>query len=254
MLLKIDLVCDVGCVRQNNEDMVLIGDKTYRDACEKDGFDLSENARFAAIIADGMGGHSGGEHASEMALLHFQDFIDNLDSGLLQEELIAQLKQWTEKTHCFVVNEHINKNKPEWDGMGTTFCGIFFYEKIIFSLNIGDSRLYRFRNGILKQISSDHSMRQLTGDNTLPSNQIYNSFGAGDSVFIDIKDLSDKLFEDDIFLICSDGLCDMITDEQIEQILEQNPTTENLVNQAKEAGGKDNISVVLLQVKEITCD
>ena len=135
--------------------------------------------------------------------------------------------------------------------MGTTFCGLLFYENLIFALNIGDSRLYRFRDEILRQLSTDHSMRALTGDPTLPSNQIYNSLGAGDVAFIDIENLTGRIHDDDLFLICSDGLCDMIPDEEIEQVLLNEPSAGKLVEAAKRAGGKDNVSVILLKIKSV---
>ncbi|GHT52771.1 serine/threonine phosphatase stp [Bacteroidia bacterium] len=249
MLLKTDLNCNIGSVRQNNEDMILLAGELFRDKAQKMDFEPAENARMAAIVADGMGGHNGGEFASEMATLLFDDFIKELPAGLNEAEIASQLSQWCENTHRVIVNK--SNESEEYEGMGTTFCGLLFYEKMTFALNIGDSRLYRFRNGILKQISTDHSMRQLTGDNSLPSNQIYNSLGAGDSAFIDVKDLSEQLFNDDLFLVCSDGLCDMISDEEIEQILANEPSADKLVEAAKQAGGKDNVSVLLLKIKEI---
>jgi len=134
--------------------------------------------------------------------------------------------------------------------MGTTFVGMFSYEERIYMVNIGDSRLYRYRGGILKQLSSDHSMRELTGDMTTPSNVIYNSLGAGTSAFADFTELTGQLLDEDLFLICSDGLSDMLTDDQIEEVLHQEPTAINLIEAAKAAGGRDNVSVVLLRVTE----
>jgi protein phosphatase len=249
MLLKTDLNCNIGCIRQNNEDMILLAGEQFRDRAQKLDFVPADNARIAAIVADGMGGHNGGEYASEMATLLFDDFIQELPGSLNSQEVTAHLKQWCENTHHLIVAK--SNEGEEYEGMGTTFCGLFFYEKQVFALNIGDSRLYRYRNGILKQISTDHSMRQLTGDSTLPSNQIYNSLGAGDSAFIDVKEMSEQLFNDDIFLVCSDGLCDMITDDEIEHVLNTEPTAEHLVNAARNAGGKDNVSVILITIKEV---
>ncbi|GHT34459.1 serine/threonine phosphatase stp [Bacteroidia bacterium] len=249
MQIKTDLNCNIGCVRQNNEDIILLGDELFRDKAQKIDVELTENARYAAVVCDGMGGHNGGEYASEMAAQLFSDYILDLPAALTVEELTDLLKKWAENAHRIIVNK--STESAEYDGMGTTFCGILFYESLVFALNIGDSRLYRFRNGILKQISRDHSMRELTGDSSLPSNQIYNSLGAGDSAFIDVKDLTGQLFDGDLFLICSDGLCDMISDEETEQILAAEPVAEKLVEAAKAMGGKDNVSVILLSIKDI---
>lgn len=141
---------------------------------------------------------------------------------------------------------------PQYEGMGTTFIGMFSYEGRVYMMNIGDSRLYRYRSGILKQLSADHSMRELTGDESAPSNMIYNSLGAGTSAFADFIELTGQLLDEDLFLLCSDGLSDMFTDDQIEELLQYTPTAVHLIEAAKAAGGRDNISVVLLQVTEQT--
>ena len=140
------------------------------------------------------------------------------------------------------------EQNPEYQGMGTTFCGMLFYEKLVLAFNIGDSRLYRFRDNFLRPISKDHTMRQITGNQSFPANQLDNSLGAGASTFADVYDLTELIHDNDIFLICSDGLSDMVTDEEMEQILSTEPTAEKLVEAAKNAGGKDNVSVVLLKI------
>ena len=249
MLIKSDLNCDIGCVRQNNEDIVLLGGELFRDKSQTLSFEIAENARFAAIVADGMGGHNGGEIASEYAATFFSDFVMGLDSGLTEKEVTEKIKNWATIAHRNILKQGVEN--PEYEGMGTTFCGMLFYDNFVFAINIGDSRLYRFRNEILRQISTDHSMREYLNDSTLPSNQIYNSLGAGDSAYADVLNLSDQIFNDDLFLICSDGLCDMLSYEEIEQILLHEPTATKLVDAAKQAGGKDNVSVILLVVKEI---
>ena len=103
---------------------------------------------------------------------------------------------------------------------------------------------------MLKQLSVDHSMRELTGDMSQPSNLIYNSLGAGGKVFADVEEMTSQLISDDRFLICSDGLSDMLSDEEIASLLIGNADVEALVTAAKQAGGRDNISVILLTVCE----
>ena len=248
MFIKSDLNCNIGSVRPNNEDIILFGGELFRDQTQILDFEIEEKSRFAVAIADGMGGHSGGDIASEYAAQFFCDFVSELPDDLSAEEITEKIKDWTQIAHRNLLLQ--GTQNPEYNGMGTTFCGMLFYEKLVLAINIGDSRLYRFRNDILRQISTDHSMRQLTRNETLPSNQIGNSLGAGDSAFVDVKDLTGLIYDDDIFLICSDGLSDMITDEEIEQILLTEPSAEKLVEAAKNAGGKDNVSVVLLKIKE----
>jgi protein phosphatase len=228
--------------------MILFAGNLYRDTTYRLAFELGENVRLAAIVADGMGGHNGGEHASQLACELFDDFVVNLSANLPIAELETLLKAWAEKTHALIVAKSCEG--AEYEGMGTTFCGLLFYEKIILALNVGDSRLYRFRNEILKQISKDHTMRELYNNPTLPSNQIYNSLGAGDSAFMDVTDISENVLPDDIFLVCSDGIVDMMTDEEIENSLTDEFSAEKLVEKARQNGGKDNISVILLRIKE----
>ncbi len=249
MIIKSDLICDIGCVRQNNEDMILLDGELYRDCCIESKYELTDNVRFTAVIADGMGGHNAGEVASEIVLKSFNDFLYNLLSNLKEDELISQINNWVHVTQSSLIelgNKHENLQ-----GMGTTFCGLMFYEKMVFSLNIGDSRLYRFRDGVLKQLSNDHSVRSLSGDMTVPNNVIYNSFGADGDVFVEIKNITEQIFDNDIFLLCSDGLSDMIPDEIIEHLLSQNASAQILVDKAKKAGGKDNISINILKIIEL---
>lgn len=246
MMLKAEIECDIGCVRANNEDMILFGSELFRDRSAKQVVELSDNAVFAAIVADGLGGHNGGELVSEIALRCFDDFTLDLSKGLDDSDIILSLKEWTRRTHRLILDK--SHAHTEYAGMGTTFCGILFYSERAFALNIGDSRLYRFRDGILKQMSSDHSLRTLTGDMAQASHQIYNSLGAGEAAFIDIKNLTGTMLENDLYLICSDGLSDMIPDEETARILTETPTAGALISAAKNAGGKDNISVILLKI------
>ena len=249
MFIKSDLKCDIGSVRPNNEDIILFGGELFRNQTQTLDFEITEKSRFAVAIADGMGGHSSGEIASEYAAQFFCDFVSELPDDLSLEELSEKIKGWAQMAHRNILLQGVQN--PEYNGMGTTFCGLLFYEKLVLAFNIGDSRLYRFRGGILRPISTDHSMQKLTNNQSLPSNQIYNSLGAGDSAFVEIKDLTGLIHDDDIFLLCSDGLSDMITDDEIERVLlMEEPTSEKLVDAAKNAGGKDNISVVLLSIKE----
>lgn len=249
MLIKSDLNCDIGCVRQNNEDMILLGEELFRDKAHTLDINVTKESRFAAIVADGMGGYNSGEIASEFGLTTFRCFVHSLPEGLSVEEITEKIKEWAQTTHRDILTKGIEGS--EYKGMGTTFCGMLFYENLILALNIGDSRLYRFRNGILRQLSIDHSERQRTGDQSLPSNLIYNSLGAGKTTFIDVDDLTERIFDEDIFLVCSDGLCDMISDDEIEKILFTQPTTDKLIEAAKRAGGKDNVSCILLIINKI---
>ena len=242
--IKASLCSDMGCVRQNNEDMILLNGELYRDESLDMEFNIDDLSRFAAVVADGMGGHEGGEFASELAAQAFDEFLNNLPPQFTPEQLIAQAKQWAADTHAMINRKGVEL--PQYLGMGTTFVGLFSYEGRVYSINIGDSRLYRYRATILKQISEDHSMRNLTGDNSVQSNLIYNSLGAGDSIFADVDDMTEKILPDDRYIICSDGLSDMLSDDEIDAILDSGGGVQELIAAAKAAGGKDNVSVICL--------
>lgn len=247
MKLNIKAICDKGRIRQNNEDMILIGNTIVRDSkihIEKEISDI--NKIFFTAVADGMGGHNAGEIASELVLKEFSKRIELLESNLSEKELREKFQNWAKEIHHIVLeegNKDINKK-----GMGTTLIGLLFYNVNIFYINVGDSRLYRFRNGYLMQISKDHSLQEITGNKTIPSNIIVNSFGGGDDIFIDFE-RSGKILNQDLFLLCSDGLSDMLTEDEIENILKQEKDpVDKLFLEALNKGGKDNISIVLIEV------
>jgi protein phosphatase len=107
--------------------------------------------------------------------------------------------------------------------------------------------LWLIPDGILKQISTDHSWQELYHDKSLPSNVIYNSLGGG-KVFIDVHEMTGKIFKGDKSIVCSDGLSDMQTDTEIETImLSPDYSADKLVEAAREAGGLDNVSVILVE-------
>lgn len=257
--MKIELHCrlitDVGCVRTNNEDMILLNGEYYRDQEAEQSYTLEGDARFTCLVADGMGGTNGGEFASELALQYFDQFLARVPDGLSEEDFQTLIDRWAKQTHRGIVNRGIEQ--PEYSDMGTTLTGLFGYGGRIYLINIGDSRTYRYRFGILKQISRDHSMQEKYHDPSYPSNMIYNCLGGGspeEEVFADLTDITEQVMSDDRFIICSDGLSDMLSDDEIEVILartlEEGATTTDtareLVDAAKKAGGKDNVSVLLV--------
>lgn len=242
--------CDVGCVRSHNEDMILLNGKLLRNQ-EFNGFYTIENKRrFIVAVADGMGGHAGGEVASEMALQFLDVFVASLPENMSQEDFTNAFRRWIDRTHSLINQK--GDNVPIYKRMGTTLVGLLAIEDHVYAFNVGDSRLYRYRDGILKQLSIDHSMREKYHDPSIPSNVIYNSLGGGgNSAFADLQDLTEMIFTDDRFLICSDGLCDMLSDDELCALCEENSSAVRLVNKAKEAGGTDNISVVIMDIKHI---
>lgn len=251
--ISIQLRSDVGCVRTNNEDMILLDGDFFRDGGMRDEILVSDSGRMAAAVADGMGGHNAGEVASETVLHLLDEFIVDLPEGLSPRDFRQEFDWWVERTHRKLLE--MGRSNREMAKLGTTLVGLLTYENCVYVFNIGDSRLYRFRNGILRQLTTDHTMRQKTGNMNIPSNQIYNCLGGnGPTSFADLTDITDKVFEDDVFLVCSDGLSDMLSDNDIEDVLNKKVDIDDLIEAAKRSGGKDNVSAILLEILDIRKD
>lgn len=244
MKLKIQAVSDTGCVRDHNEDMALVGHERVRDGGTSLTVGVDSDTVLPVAVSDGMGGCAAGEVASEMVIDALDDFSDDLPTDLTVDELTDSLRRWAETTNRLVV---MRGEAADTRGMGTTLCGVFFYGPHILMYNAGDSRLYRLRNGILRQLTTDHSMRELTGREDFPSSAMYNCFGLENDFFIDIKDITANVLDDDVLLICSDGLNDMLSDEEIESLT---PDADVLAEAALNAGGKDNVTIVSIKIGE----
>ena len=230
-----DAVCDIGCVRTNNEDRHFLRDESAAGEVT-----VNHNSRFCAIVADGMGGCEGGELASDIASQEFDTWVADLPSGLSKATVPSEAQAFALATH-----DLINRRGDElegYHGMGTTLVGLFFYENMPYWINIGDSRIYIYRDGILRQLSRDHP--------TQPANLIYNSLGTGSGAdtFADCDDI--PLFDGDCLLVCSDGLTDMVDDDCLALLMKQGAPASAFVASARAAGGKDNISVILLKLSE----
>ena len=133
--------------------------------------------------------------------------------------------------------------------MGTTLVAIALYEGRFYWMNCGDSRLYRLHEGKLQQLSTDHSLSNLTGEKS-HSHIITNCIGGGcKSSYIDIVECSDQVASGDTFLLCSDGLSDMLDDATIERLLNDGSDANGLCRAAEAAGGFDNVSVALIHVE-----
>jgi protein phosphatase len=250
--LGIHGISDVGRSREHNEDAI--------------GWDAD---MALVLLADGMGGHNAGEVASEMAV---HTIIDALSDVLTPEVLEANVIDSESAVREAVVfaNEEIHsqsQSRLEYAGMGTTIVLTLFHEDKVTYANVGDSRIYRVRGGELQRITSDHSLVQEMVDNGYLSeeealvstsrNLITRALGIAPEVEVDVK--TDLFDADDIFLLCSDGLSDLVAEPVILQtILDDSPdldkAAERLVAIANENGGTDNISVVLVGLHEAYSD
>jgi protein phosphatase len=241
---------DPGMVREHNEDCFLT---------------VPESG--IAILADGMGGHLAGEVASAMAidrvthsLLHaFAEMHRALPESGNSESfesaaLVEAIKAANSAIHA------ASMNRPEQAGMGTTIVAASFHDNLLTVAHVGDSRLYRYRHGVLNQVTEDHSMVQellrrglMTAEEARTSvnrNLVTRALGVDPSVEVEVKE---QPFEnDDIYLLCSDGLNDVLLDEEIAAILAQHPedldaATQQMITDVNARGGPDNVSIVLVR-------
>lgn len=237
----------VGCVRSNNEDMVLAYNQLIRsDACQFE-FMTEHRDRFVIALADGMGGHNAGEVASENTLSNLRFFIDDLPRGLTSGEFHEMILEWLQS-----INKMINARGIEDTSlkeMGTTLVAVLYYNGRYYWMNCGDSRLYRLRQGHLTQLSTDHSLYNPNSAKR-HSNIITNCIGAGcKNSYLDFFDITDDFLSGDTYLLCSDGLNDMVSDEVIEGLLNEQCTANALCEAAIEAGGYDNVSTCVFHVE-----
>ena len=247
MIYEICTQTDPGLARENNEDAVA--------------FDAATRL---CILADGMGGYNAGEIASGMAAAFIKS---EMSRWLSQAGLHASSKEVRRALEICVENANHSifnaaNSNPQYTGMGTTLVvGVFQNDRLMLG-HIGDSRCYRLRKGELQQISKDHSLLQeqldaglITPEQALTSlnkNLVTRALGVEDAVLLEVHEHKVEL--GDTYLMCSDGLSDMVRDEGIGTIMLADSTLEQkaaqLVVAANEAGGRDNISVVLVQAKQ----
>ncbi len=213
--------------------------------------------RFFAV-ADGMGGHNAGEIAAREATGQLSKWASRFflcpQTSIFPEHIISYLRFSIKNT-----NRHVNdlsKTNPFLKGMGTTICCLSLYGETAVFAHVGDSRLYHFHK-TLTQLTQDHSLANklfTTGNkSSLPSSYkgiITKALGTTHIIEPDINSFTIK--KNDLFLLCTDGLTDFVSDLEIEKTLQQTPSlkksTQKLIKTAKEKGGHDNITLLLIRV------
>jgi len=222
------------------------------------------------VLADGMGGYNAGEVASGMATSLISDGLQEAwNPGDVQRLSREEAKALSEK----LIREQIGRannaifttsqNNPECAGMGTTLVVCLFYDNFLTVAHIGDSRLYRLRGETMEQVTRDHSLLQEQLDSGLITpeeaklsqnkNLVTRALGIDPTVDAEIHVYETQT--DDSYVLCSDGLSDMVEDEEIRLTmitLKQNPnlTVQQLIQAANDNGGRDNISAMLIRVAE----
>ena len=247
MKLSISAASYVGSVRHNNEDMVLVGSRFIRNDQYWTMADTADSDRYLVALADGMGGHSSGEVASSDTLHNLQFYYGDLPSNLSVEDFNEAIFEWLESMNHIIDSK--GRVNDIYKGMGTTLVGLACYENRVYSLNCGDSRLYRQRNGVLTQMTTDHSLEKETGMRKHAS-IVTNCIGGGcNSSFFDMEEFAADILHGDVYLLCSDGLTDMLNDQEIETLLNLNADANALCEAAIKAGGLDNVSACVINVE-----
>lgn len=247
--LIISACSDCGLTREKNEDMLLVGDHLVRDDVFGTEYTLQSDDRCVLAVCDGVGGRRGGEVASHDAAKQLSMACKAMPAGLDAAALQQQMERWHLAEHCRL-NDMARCNGIDY-GMGTTLVSLLFYEDIVMWLNCGDSRLYRYRDGILRQLTTDHSLYNLT-HRPEDMHIITNSLGAGDDVpsYIDSCDISSQVHDGDIFLLCSDGVYDRVPDDELEHLIGGGADASTIVMVACEFGTQDNVSAIVARVAQ----
>jgi protein phosphatase len=192
-----------------------------------------------------MGGHEKGEEASELLLKCISDSF--MDGRISPENAEDSLRQLVSDVSCTLNMRGIEENQERI--LGCTLTGVIWIGSRTYLVNAGDSRTYRLRNGILKQLTTDDTERGITGDENA-SKLLLNAIGGGSHGRLTVEDITDRIMEGDTILVCSDGLTDMVDDEGIEEILcNKERPAESLVETANRNGGADNISVIVAHLE-----
>jgi protein phosphatase len=236
---------DKGRARSNNEDAVAL-----------------DEANALAVLADGMGGYNAGEVASSMAT----EFIKT-ELGRWLQEAASNASDPDVRRAMDICVDNANRaifnaanSNPQYAGMGTTLVVAVFRDGRLLLGHVGDSRAYRWRDGVLQQVTRDHSLLQEQIDAGLITpeqaafsankNLVTRAVGVEDTVLLETH-LHDTE-AGDIYLMCSDGLSDMLDDGSIAQTLQMHDSLDSLgqalVDGANDAGGRDNISLILVRV------
>ena len=247
MIYEICAQTDMGLERDNNEDAVALNVQTQ-----------------LCILADGMGGYNAGEVASTMAAAFIKSemgrWLSQVSAQANKKEVRRALEICIENANQAIF--HAARSNPEYAGMGTTLVVAVFQNDCLILGHIGDSRCYRLRGSQFQQLTKDHSLLQeqldaglvtpkqaLTASN---KNLVTRALGVENAVSVEINEHCVEM--DDLYMMCSDGLSDMVSAAAIARILKGASTLEQKAHQliviANDAGGYDNISVLLVQTKQ----
>jgi serine/threonine protein phosphatase PrpC len=244
---------DTGKIREHNEDAIA----TRIDSG-------------LLVLADGMGGYNAGEVASGIAVKIVMDLVTEAceredrngtepETGLMRQTIV--LRDAVSRANKII--HQTAKSQPQCEGMGTTLVACLFFDNRVSIAHVGDSRLYRLRKSRFEQLTMDHSLLQELVDRgfytqeeaqrSTNRNYVTRALGVEPGVDVDVQEVDVQT--GDVYLLCSDGLCDMVEDEDIHLTISTfnanlDTIGKQLIQLSNDNGGKDNISVILAQVLE----
>lgn len=244
---------DTGMVRDHNEDAIGTNRETG-----------------LMVVADGMGGYNAGEVASGIAVKTVLELVtegcqrqrrEDLEpeSGMMRQTIL--LRDAVARANKVI--HQTAKSQPQCEGMGTTIVACLFFDNRISIAHVGDARLYRARQGNFEQMTMDHSLLQELVDRGFYSqeeaarstNRNYVTRALGVEAMVQVEIQENEVQPGDIYLLCSDGLPDMVEDEDIHLTMSTfnanlETVGQQLIQLSNEQGGKDNISVILAEARE----
>ena len=241
--MKVKALTDIGLIRKKNQDS----------------FFLSENQDLPLfIIADGMGGHKGGEVASSDAInIINKIFIENKEILINEKNIKDVIHKSIEKANKDIYKKSLEFK--EYKGMGTTVSLCYIFQDHVFIGHVGDSRIYKIENEDIAQITEDHSLvNELIKKGEITKEEAYNhpqknmitrAVGTSYDLEIDLEEFKYK--KDDKILLCTDGVFNMLHDFEILEIIKNNifisEAIDELISRAKKNGGLDNITAIIIQ-------
>lgn len=242
-MIKAYAKSDKGNVRETNEDYFYISNS------------LDQVQLY--LLADGMGGYNGGEIASQLAVQTAKNYIENNFKDIEKDrDSIIQLLGSSMEYANMVVYEKAKEN-PELQGMGTTLEICLIYNNKAYIGHVGDSRIYRVRKQFIRKLTQDHSyVQKLVKEGTITKEQAEHHpqknmlmKALGCNAFVEPDVMVKGFLKDDILIMCSDGLSNMVEQQTIYEMSSKNieQATKDLVQLAKDRGGYDNITVVIIK-------
>src|ERR1700730_17867659 len=238
---------DIGCQRENNEDHYAYWEPSSDE-------EFARKGRLA-IVADGMGGHEGGQEASRIAVESIKEVFANAPDNDVQSLLTVGFQ---------IAHERILKYAaahPELQGMGTTATAIALQGNLLYYAHVGDSRLYMVRGTNISRVTHDHSyVGRLVQNGVIsaaeaeihPQRHILTAaLGAGTELLPETPEHAIELQKDDLLVLCTDGLWSLLSEDEIRDVLSRSEPTEAcraLIQMTKDRGGPDNITLQVLRL------